>query len=89
MGFKLTKMKESYCCPQPWQRLIVMVDGDVYPCCMAFDKQEDLYLGNVKDSSLQEMWDSNRLNYIRNCHEDGDYHAIKSCSTCPYPKEKI
>ena len=89
LGFKLTINKEEYCCPQLWQRLIVMCDGTVWPCCMAFDQQKDLYLGNIKDNSINELWLSNKLMYLRSMHQDGNYQAIKSCNSCPYPKETL
>ena len=50
-------------CPQPFQRLVVGRDGRVSPCCADWDQQ--YVLGNISTNSLLELWNSDKMNYIR------------------------
>jgi radical SAM protein with 4Fe4S-binding SPASM domain len=47
-------------CTQMQTKLFVSWRGEVYPCCMAFDEPESLRLGSVLDSSIEEIWRSDR-----------------------------
>lgn len=80
---------EKFTCPQLWQRLLVMDNGSVYPCCMAFEEPEELRLGNIREKSLKEMWDSEKLERLRDIHRRGDYRGLGPCSRCTYPKYPV
>ena len=80
---------EKFTCPQLWQRLLVMDNGNVYPCCMAFEGPEELRLGNIREKSLKEMWDSEKLEGLRDVHRRGDYQSLAPCSKCTYPKSPV
>jgi len=80
---------KAFTCPQPWQRLMVLNNGDVYPCCHAFQEPEDLKLGNVHETPLVEMWRGKKLNDLRDAHARGDYKKIATCASCAYPKQPI
>jgi radical SAM protein with 4Fe4S-binding SPASM domain len=43
-------------------QLAILVDGSVIPCCL--DGEGTIILGNIKDSSLQEIIDSPRAQAI-------------------------
>jgi MoaA/NifB/PqqE/SkfB family radical SAM enzyme len=77
---------QKFTCPQLWQRILIMCDGKIFPCCHAFDEPDDLYLGRFPETSIKEAWDSEKLKKIREIHISGDYSEIKTCSTCAYPK---
>jgi radical SAM protein with 4Fe4S-binding SPASM domain len=51
-------------CPQPFQRLFVRNDGNVFACCSQFQEPENL-MGNVHERSLQEIWNSERMRAFR------------------------
>ena len=50
-------------CPQPWQRLIVAWDGTVFACCSNW--QNEWPLGNIKETSLKDIWKGRRLRELR------------------------
>jgi radical SAM protein with 4Fe4S-binding SPASM domain len=49
-------------CIMPWVHLHTWPNGNVYPCCLA---DSDYPLGNLKDNTLEEIWNSPDLKKIR------------------------
>jgi MoaA/NifB/PqqE/SkfB family radical SAM enzyme len=41
-------------CPYPFYNLVVKSNGDVVPCCVAWEKS--LVVGNAKEQTLSEIW---------------------------------
>ncbi|TAJ10920.1 MAG: radical SAM protein [Nitrospirae bacterium] len=80
---------ERFTCPQLWQRLMVLDNGDVYPCCHAFEEPDDLKLGNINETPLIKIWRGEKLEQLRETHANGDYRQIRTCATCAYPKQPI
>lgn len=73
--------RESYCCPQLYQRLVILYNGTVVPCCGAYD--ESLSLGNIfKGDSLYDIWHGEKLENLRAMHEAGQYKDIPTCAKC-------
>lgn len=70
----------TYCCPQLFQRLIVMTDGTVTVC--ATDVMGSISMGNVHQSSLKDIWHSRGLNDLRKQHLSGNYHLNPMCRIC-------
>jgi radical SAM protein with 4Fe4S-binding SPASM domain len=74
----------DFACAQLWQRLIVLVDGDVLPCCRAMwggnEKLE--VLGNAKKEILSDIWKGSRLRELRRLHKNGESHKIRMCRLC-------
>ncbi|MBL7961385.1 SPASM domain-containing protein, partial [bacterium] len=67
-------------CPYPWQYLVVQWNGDVVPCCR--DYNAVITLGNVKKSSLKEIWNSSRYEEFRRQMAIGKFHNNPICSPC-------
>lgn len=67
-------------CPYPFYTMVVKSNGDVVPCCVAWDKS--LVVGNVKDHSLAELWNSPRMEEIRKTHLRGERSSLSSCVSC-------
>lgn len=70
-------------CYRPFTSVLIDDFGDVYFCCMAWQIDNSLKLGNLKESSLQELWNNDKAKKAR-----GDMYANKTsqyCSekTCP------
>jgi len=78
-------------CEQLWQRLIILVDGTVLPCCCGIDLAEGkIYsVGNIFDNTIREIWNSPRLRHMRAMHKEGKSHAIEMCRKCRLRKYVI
>lgn len=50
-------------CPQPWQRLIVAWDGQIFACCSNWHNEYSL--GNYRDISLKDAWNGERMKALR------------------------
>ena len=59
-GYKIRQPKS---CPQPWQRITVGWNGNIYPC--PSDYKGHWKLGNIQTTSIYDAWHSSRMNYIR------------------------
>ena len=70
----------NFRCNQPWQRLYIRGNGDVTPCCAMFSSY--LKLGNIKESSLYDLWNSNLAKELRKLHKEGRYRENKTCLKC-------
>lgn len=47
-------------CSRPWQKGVVMANGDLVPCCLSifYTNRERLLMGNVLDSGWSEVWNN-------------------------------
>lgn len=50
-------------CWKMWHSQVITWNGLVVPCC--FDKDAKHPMGNLKEQSLQDIWDSNKYNEFR------------------------
>lgn len=65
-------------CSHPFQRLSVGHDGQVSPCCTFYNKF--LVLGNINESSLDELWHGDKIKRLRKSLLDRDFcGACKKC----------
>lgn len=82
---------EDWACAQLWQRLLVLADGDVLPCCRATrgGNEKLMVLGNAYNDSLEKIWKGDRLTELRNLHKQGRSHEIKMCRLCGLRKDVI
>jgi radical SAM protein with 4Fe4S-binding SPASM domain len=67
-------------CPQFWKRVTINHDGDIRFCV------EDWFnkgvVANVRDHTIQEVWQSPVYRKFRELHESGRWHEMKMCSGC-------
>jgi radical SAM protein with 4Fe4S-binding SPASM domain len=70
------KISESFCV-LPWIHLNTWPNGNVYPCCLT-DWREDI--GNLKDNTLEEIWNNDTMRDIRRHMLQGKKHH--SCRKC-------
>lgn len=68
-------------CHRPALRMIVRHDGEMCLCCE--DLRADFRLGNVHDSTLAELWYSDRHAAILATLAAGRREAYRLCSVCP------
>lgn len=72
----------KFCCKQPFQRLVVMADGTVGAC--ATDVMGSICFGNIRNSSLKELWSCQKINELRQQHKTGHYHLNSMCRVCAH-----
>ncbi len=78
--------KYNFCCGMPWQRLLILADGSVLSCAcgMGLVDLQQSYLGNMNHSNtLEYLWKSHKMNFLRVCHENNESHWFKMCRVCP------
>lgn len=56
-------IKKKWECRSPWQRLAVLADGTILPCCNFYGR--NLLLGNIRELTIKQAWDSESLREIR------------------------
>lgn len=55
---------DDYFCTDPWTRLNIRANGNVLPCC-ATQLFPNYVLGNIKESSISELWNGERMKSLR------------------------
>ena len=73
-------LRFPWACPQIWQRMQVWWDGTIVPC--NHDDDAGLKLGNIKEITIKEAWNSDFLNGAREKHKNGLAHELQSCDGC-------
>lgn len=58
----------------------VLFNGDVIICC--HDWRRTVVLGNVKEQSLKEIWNSDHFMELIRQYQAGDFTNLKICRTC-------
>lgn len=74
---RLPSLYPGYC----WQAASyfkALVDGTVYPCCMASDPS--MVMGNVYEHSFQEIWNGENWRRLREEMRSGQYRS--ACEDC-------
>lgn len=76
-------------CAQPLFTFAIKVNGDIYPCCSALYsgnmKVDSLYLGNIRDTSLVEIYKRKKTNTILAKMKKNDYTLLPECKKCNAP----
>jgi radical SAM protein with 4Fe4S-binding SPASM domain len=80
MKEKKKGIRYSWACPQIWQRMAVWWDGTILPC--NHDDDGLLALGNIREVSIKDLWQSASLKKIRDTHRNGSAHTISACNGC-------
>ena len=76
---KINKHSES--CLPIWDRMYIWYDGNCSPCDQ--DYKGLLSLGNIKNNSLAEMWNGERISKMRKDHISGNRNNHFPCDRCP------
>jgi radical SAM protein with 4Fe4S-binding SPASM domain len=77
---KEDRPKKYSACPFPWNVMVIFWDGAVLPCTQDFF---GYYIaGNVKDSSLKEIWNNEKMASIRKKLAKKDIKDLETCSKC-------
>ncbi len=80
--------KSDFECELPWQRLLIMANGDISKCSCGSIIPEK-YLGKAGVMNIEDMWLSTAMKLLRACHESHDTHIPRMCRICPARNEYI
>ncbi len=69
--------KTQYC-EYPWTSVTIMADGNVVPCTQI--SNNEIVLGNVKENTLEEIWNGKKYQELRKMHISGKFPANHKCS---------
>ena len=78
--FREKIQNSGFNCQQPWQRVLIRSNGEVCPCCAFFS--EELTLGNLKDHTIHELWNSKEMRDLRDIHKTGNWKENEWCKKC-------
>lgn len=67
-------------CVALFSTIVIRTDGSVQLCCL--DALCKYYMGNVMDSSIVEIWRSEKFRNYRNLHMEGRRNEIDACRGC-------
>lgn len=73
----------SKCCIFPLRQMCILFNGDVIVCC--HDWQRLMVLGNVKEKSLREIWNSEESKRVKRLILERQYSDIPACKDCSVP----
>ena len=65
---------------RPLERLHVLYDGSVILCCQ--DWRKEVVIGSLNDSTITEIWNSDRYNWVRSEIYRGSSCNIDLCKRC-------
>lgn len=74
-------------CFYPYRMVNIFFDGTVIPCCE--DNYAEYALGNLKEKSLQEIWNGSKAQFLRHKLASGKGNEISICRQCHYPQPSI
>ena len=79
--------KTRHPCYQLWQGpATINYKGDFFPCCHMWQTKP---LGNVKEKSVFELWNSRQMQQLRQAHVNGDLSDYPECDSCHAPNPRL
>lgn len=70
----------SKTCKLLWERMTIFWNGDVTMC--AEDLDGDHVLGNLREKTIRDIWNGDKMLAIKNLHRDKLFKNISLCSRC-------
>lgn len=71
-------VNKNFACNAPWQQVVIRANGDILPCCSFYGA--GLVVGNIKESSIYELWHSEQMEQIRKELLGNNFNPV--CKTC-------
>lgn len=80
--FVKRKLPPRKICHYLWGHVTVNLDGEVFPCCMGASEnsESNLYLGNIKNQPLTELYNGEKHRHLRVLHRKKEYPP--PCDVC-------
>ena len=86
-GDNSTRPARRYPCYQLWRGpMYIHYDGTTFPCCYIYP---DAPLGNLKRSTLGQIWNSEKMVRLREAHIRGDLRDYAACQNCPAARPRL
>ena len=73
--------KSGFQCAFPWQRMLILSNGDVYTCCGM--PHRDKLIGNIVHDTIKELWHGNKMESYRKLNREKRSDEILGCACCP------
>jgi radical SAM protein with 4Fe4S-binding SPASM domain len=73
-------VKKHLECPEVFDKLSINWDGTVSACC--FDYDNKMLVGDMKEHSLKQIWESQRMHEFRSLLADMRHKDLELCSAC-------
>jgi hypothetical protein len=70
----------AFRCSEPFTRLSLLVNGDMFPCCSDFGRLAPL--GRAGDESVFEVWNGSAAQRLRDLHAQGQWRRHPICRRC-------
>ena len=67
-------------CSDLWRRFFVWWDGVANPCDV--DYKSKLQVGNIKNKSIEDLWNSDYYNELRKNHLNKKRKSLRPCNAC-------
>lgn len=80
VGLKQHAPPRAYC--GEGSRLLIHWNGDFAFCCSDIDG--DLKLGNIRDRTIRQAWNSPEIQQVRRKILTADYEGLDACLKCPH-----
>lgn len=72
--------EKRFPCALLWQKMVVDWNSNVVLCCD--DYTNEVVLGNLKNQTVKEIWQGDKLKKIRKCHVNGEFYKLPLCRNC-------
>lgn len=79
---KLPTRPKDRTCTMIWERMAVLWNGDVAIC--GEDMDGKYLIGNMRDSSIQEVWQGEKMVEYQKLHKKGLFNQIPICEFCDW-----
>ncbi len=70
----------DFACTHPWDELVIGADGRAGLCCLDYELHAEV--GDVNKNTVQEIWQSETMNWYRNKMLNLEYAEIDVCRNC-------
>jgi len=67
--------------------MTILINGDVALCC--WDYEGKVILGNIKNSSIKEVWNGEKFREVRKALKNRDFEKLPLCTNCDFINQNI
>jgi radical SAM protein with 4Fe4S-binding SPASM domain len=65
-------------CPRPWDRVRILIDGTVIPCCILYGEN----MGNILHTKFRKIWNGEKYKKLRRSFREGSDTMPLRCRQC-------